>query len=99
MFAALLLAALVVVATVTQWRPVPPGQQEQVDLVQTQAANRVPPERLAAGFASPAAQAQAGSAGLADLLVSDYALAFEAVSVLLLASAIGALALLRGRLE
>ncbi|MSQ06343.1 MAG: NADH-quinone oxidoreductase subunit J [Dehalococcoidia bacterium] len=42
---------------------------------------------------------QTGSAGLANLLVSDYALAFEAVSVLLLGAAIGALALLRGRPE
>jgi NADH-quinone oxidoreductase subunit J len=100
MFAALLLAALVVVATVTQWRMVSQAQEEQVALVQTQAANRLLPESLAqAGFTTPVAQAQLGSVGLADLLVSDYALAFEAVSVLLLASAIGALALLRGRPE
>ncbi|HLF05448.1 MAG TPA: NADH-quinone oxidoreductase subunit J [Dehalococcoidia bacterium] len=100
MFAALLLASLVVVATVTQWRPMPLAQQEQAALVQTQAANQMSSETLAqSGFTTPAAQAQLGSAGLADLLVSDYALAFEAVSVLLLAAAIGALALLRGRPE
>ena len=34
-------------------------------------------------------------AGLADLLISDYVLPFEAVSVLLLAALIGALVLVR----
>ena len=38
-----------------------------------------------------------GEAGLADLLVGDFVLPFEAVSILLLAAVIGSLALVRPR--
>ena len=41
----------------------------------------------------------ARKAGLADLLVGEFVLPFEAVSVLLLAAVIGALALVRPRSE
>ncbi|MQG41194.1 MAG: NADH-quinone oxidoreductase subunit J, partial [SAR202 cluster bacterium] len=48
-----------------------------------------------AGITGPEEQSEAQNAGLADLLISDYVLPFEAVSVLLLAALIGALVLVR----
>ena len=49
----------------------------------------------AAGIASPEDKEQVENAGLADLLIGKFVLPFEAVSVLLLAALIGALALVR----
>ena len=96
LFAALLLATLTFVATDTNWNLIPESEQERVDLVQTQAVSNVAPETLEeAGFDSEQEQEAASQAGLADLLIGDFVLAFEAVSVLLLAAVIGALALVR----
>ena len=50
-----------------------------------------------AGFATERERTEAQEAGLADLLIGDFVLPFEAVSLLLLASVIGALALVRPR--
>ena len=98
MFAALLLAALVVVAVETEWYPFPPEEQERVDLVQTGAVTTFTAETLAgAGFSPDDDQEIDRPAGLADLLIGDFVLPFEAVSVLLLAAVIGALALVRPR--
>ena len=94
--AALLFAALVAVAVDTQWEFLPAEQQERVDLVQTSAVPTLPGDVLTeAGITSPEEQAEVQNAGLADLLISDYVLPFEAVSVLLLAALIGALVLVR----
>ena len=96
LFAALLLATLAFVATDTNWNLIPEDEQERVDLVQTQAVSNVSPEALEeAGFDSEQEQEAASEAGLADLLIGDFVLPFEAVSVLLLAAVIGALALVR----
>ena len=97
LFSTLLLAALVVVATLTDWNRIPAGdQQTKVDLIQTQAVNVLSPEALrGAGVVSADEQAQAEKAGLADLLIGRFVLPFEAVSVLLLAALIGGLALAR----
>ena len=96
LFAALLLATLAFVATDTNWNLIPEEEQERVDLVQTQAVSNVSPEALEeAGFDSEQEQEAASEAGLADLLIGDFVLPFEAVSVLLLAAVIGALALVR----
>jgi NADH:ubiquinone oxidoreductase subunit 6 (subunit J) len=98
LFPALLLAALIAVPVTTDWRLIPPDEQQQVNLVQTQAVNIVPEEALErAGFATEADKEEARQAGLADLLIGEFALPFEVVSVLLLAALIGALALARGR--
>ena len=102
LFSALLLAALVVVATTTDWNliseTVPAEAQEQVALVQTQATSTLAEETLVeSGFTTGEAQAAAKEAGLADLLIGDFVLPFEAVSVLLLAAVIGALTLVRER--
>jgi NADH:ubiquinone oxidoreductase subunit 6 (subunit J) len=98
LFPALLLAALIAVAVTTDWRLIPPAEQQQVNLVQTQAANIVPEAALErAGFVTEADKEEARQAGLADLLIGEFVLPFEVVSVLLLAALIGALALARGR--
>ena len=95
---ALLLASMVVTILATDWQFIPGDAQEKTDLVQTQSVNVVSQADLeGAGFASQEETLDARGAGLADLLVGDFVLAFEAVSVLLLAALIGALALARGR--
>ncbi len=95
---ALLLAALVWTATQTQWNLIEEGQQDRVDLVQTSSVSLVADDALrASGFTTSDEQEAARKAGLADLLIGDFVLPFEAVSVLLLAAVIGALALVRTR--
>ena len=95
---ALLLAAMVVTILATDWQFIPENAREKTDLVQTQSVSVVSQADLEeAGFASQEEALDAQGAGLADLLVGDFVLAFEAVSVLLLAALIGALALARGR--
>jgi NADH:ubiquinone oxidoreductase subunit 6 (subunit J) len=95
---ALLLAALVVVAVTTDWRPIPDAQQERVDLVQTRSVSIVSEDNLdRVGVSTADEREKVREAGLADLLIRDFVLPFEAVSVLLLAALIGALALARGR--
>ena len=94
--AALLFAALVAVAVDTQWEFLPAEQQERVDLVQMSAVTTLTGDVLTeAGITGPEEQSEVQNAGLADLLISDYVLPFEAVSVLLLAALIGALVLVR----
>ena len=96
--AALLLAALVVVAIDTQWNFITDEQRQSVDLVQTSAVADIPAESLErAGIVDASEQEAVKEGALADLLIGKYVLAFEAVSVLLLAALIGALALVRPR--
>ncbi len=95
---ALLLATLVWTATQTQWNLIEEGQRDRVDLVQTSSVSLVADDTLrASGFTTIDEQESARKAGLADLLIGDFVLPFEAVSVLLLAAVIGALALVRTR--
>ena len=95
-FSALLLAALVTVAVDTKWEFLPADQQARVELVQTNSVTTLTGEVLTEeGITSPEEQAEVQEAGLADLLISNYVLPFEAVSVLLLAALIGALVLVR----
>ncbi|HCP23246.1 MAG: hypothetical protein FI717_05655 [SAR202 cluster bacterium] len=95
-FASLLLASLITVAVDTKWDFLPAEQQERVELVQTGAVTTLTDETLAeSGVTAPEDQADVQEAGLADLLIGDYVLPFEAVSVLLLAALIGALVLVR----
>jgi len=95
-FAALLLAALVTVAVDTKWEFLPADQQARVELVQTNSVTILTGEVLTEqGVTSDEDQAEVQEAGLADLLISDYVLPFEMVSVLLLAALIGALVLVR----
>ena len=96
LFAALLLASLVTVAVDTKWEFLPEESQATVEIVQTGAVVNLDEETLtAAGVVSPEDTEQVENAGLADLLIGKFVLPFEAVSVLLLAALIGALALVR----
>ena len=96
LFAALVLATVAFIAIDTNWNLIPEEERERVELVQTQAVSNIAPEALEeAGFDSEQEREAAGEAGLADLLIGDFVLPFEAVSVLLLAAVIGALALVR----
>ena len=94
-FAALLLSALVAVAVDTEWNFLPDDQQERVELVQVSAVTTLTGEALDEAGVSQTEQKEMQESGLADLLISDYELPFEAVSVLLLAALIGALVLVR----
>ncbi len=94
-FAALLFSALVAVAVETEWNFLPADQQERVELVQVSAVTTLTDEALDDAGVSPDEQEEVQESGLADLLISDYVLPFEAVSVLLLAALIGALVLVR----
>ena len=96
LFAALLLASLITVAVDTKWEFLPEESQSSVEIIQTGAVANLDEEALtAAGVVSPEDTERAENAGLADLLIGRFVLPFEAVSVLLLAALIGALALVR----
>ena len=96
--AVLLFAALVVVAVDTQWNFLPEEDRQSVELVQTSAVVTISAQALEeAGVTEASEQKASQSAGLADLLIGKFVLPFEAVSVLLLAALIGALALVRPR--
>ena len=98
LFSALLLSTLVVVATSTDWSLIREQEQERVDLVQTSSVSTVATETLeASGFTTEREREAARRSGLADLLIVDFVLPFEAVSVLLLAAVIGSLVLVRPR--
>ena len=94
-FAALLFTALVAVAVETKWDFLPAEHQERVELVQVSAVTIITDEALNDEGLSLQEQEEIQESGLADLLISDYVLPFEAVSVLLLAALIGALVLVR----
>ena len=94
-FAALLFTALVAVAVDTKWDFLPAEHQERVELVQVSAVPIITDEVLNDEGLSLQEQEEIQGSGLADLLISDYVLPFEAVSVLLLAALIGALVLVR----
>ena len=94
-FAALLLTALVAVAVDTKWEFLPADQQDRAELVQVNALTTLTGEVLDDAGVSPEDQTEVQESGLADLLIREYVLPFEAVSVLLLAALIGALVLVR----
>ena len=95
-FSALLLSALVAVAVDTQWEFLPDLEQERVELVQTNSVTTLTGEVLMEeGVTGTEEQTEVQEAALADLLIKDFVLPFEAVSVLLLAALIGALVMVR----
>ena len=100
--AALLLVALVVVAVQTDWRLLSGQDLEKAQVIQTGSVSILAsPSDIStlqqAGFTTEAQKSAAQQSGLADLLIEDFVLPFEAVSLLLLAAAIGALVLVRPR--
>ena len=95
-FSALLFSALVAVAVDTQWEFLPDSDQGRVELVQTNSVTTLTGEVLIdEGLTGTEEQSEVQESGLADLLIEDFVLPFEAVSVLLLAALIGALVLVR----
>ena len=95
-FSALLFSALVAVAVDTQWEFLPDSDQGRVELVQTNSVTTLTGEVLIdEGVTGTEEQSEVQESGLADLLIEDFVLPFETVSVLLLASLIGALVVVR----
>ena len=94
----LLLAAMIVTAVTTDWTTLAgAGLESKGQIAHTQAVG-IPDATELAGAGLTAAEVEnVSSGGLADLLIGDFVLPFEAVSLLLLAAAIGGLALARGR--
>ena len=92
----LFLVTVVFVAVETDWNKLEnrPELMEKVELVHANTLGGIPEdERLRLGVS----KSEAERSNLGDMLMKDYVLAFEVASVLLLASAIGALALVRER--
>ena len=98
LISALLLAAMIATAVTTDWTTLAgAGLENKGQIAQTQAVG-IPDATELAGAGLTAAEVESVSTGgLADLLIGDFVLPFEAVSLLLLAAAIGGLALARGR--
>ena len=95
---ALLLAAMIATAVTTDWTTLAgAGLEEKSQIAQTQAVG-IPDATALTGAGLSATEVEnISSGGLADLLIGNFVLPFEAVSLLLLAAAIGGLALARGR--
>lgn len=94
---ALLLAAMVFTIITTEWATLASGGLErQSQIAQTQAVGIPDADALLDAGLLPEQAQDVTERGLADLLIGDFVLPFEAVSLLLLAAAIGGLALARG---
>jgi NADH:ubiquinone oxidoreductase subunit 6 (subunit J) len=86
----------------TDWRLLSGQDLQKAQVIQTGSVSTLAsPSDIStlqqAGFTTEAQKSAAQQSGLADLLIEDYVLPFEAVSLLLLAAAIGALVLVRPR--
>ena len=95
---ALVLAAMIATAVTTDWTTLAgAGLEAKAQLAQTQAVGIPDASSLASAGLTGAEVESVSSGGLADLLIGNFVLPFEAVSLLLLGAAIGGLALARGR--
>ncbi len=95
---ALLLAAMIFTIVTTEWTTLAQaGLEHKSQIAHTQAVGIPDPTALTAAGLSASEVADVAGGGLADLLIGEFVLPFEAVSLLLLAAAIGGLALARGR--
>ena len=90
----LVLAALVVVAIGTEWKEIPAEEKSVVDMVQINSITAMDKGDLVDVDRS-LIKSNEEPLGLADLLIGKFVLPFEAVSLLLLATLIGGLALAR----
>jgi NADH:ubiquinone oxidoreductase subunit 6 (subunit J) len=94
----LLLAAMITTAVTTDWTTLASaGLEGKSRVAQNQAVGIPDASQLTSAGLTAAEVDSIQSGGLADLLIGDFVLPFEAVSLLLLAAAIGGLALARGR--
>ena len=95
---ALLLAAMIFTIVTTEWTTLAQaGLERKSQIAHTQAVGIPDSTALTAAGLSASEVADVAGGGLADMLIGDFVLPFEAVSLLLLAAAIGGLALARGR--
>ena len=95
---ALVLVAMIATAVTTDWTTLAAaGLEAKAQLAQTQAVGIPDAADLTAAGLTAAEVESVSSGGLADLLIGNFVLPFEAVSLLLLGAAIGGLALARGR--
>lgn len=95
---ALVLAAMIATAVTTDWTTLAgAGLEAKAQIAQTQAVGIPDASSLASAGLTSEEVASVSSGGLADLLIGNFVLPFEAVSLLLLGAAIGGLALARGR--
>ena len=95
---ALVLAAMIATAVTTDWTTLAgAGLEAKAQLAQTQAVGIPDASDLTSAGLTAAEVESVTSGGLADLLIGNFVLPFEAVSLLLLGAAIGGLALARGR--
>ena len=98
LISALLLALMIATIITTDWTTLADlGLERKAQIAQTQAVGIPDTGQLTAAGLSAAEAENIAGGGLADLLIGEFVLPFEAVSLLLLAAAIGGLALARGR--
>ena len=94
----LLLIVVLIGVFNSQWVEFGADKQDTVNLVQSRAVGGISDAEFSAESINDEFVRQAlQDTDIADLLVGEYVLAFEGVSVLLLAALIGSLALARGR--
>ena len=94
----LLLVVVLFGVFTSEWVELDADKQDTVNLVQARAVGAISEAEFAADSINDEFSQQVlQDADIADLLVGEYVLAFEGVSVLLLAALIGSLALARGR--
>ena len=94
----LLLVVVLFGVFTSEWVELDVDKQDTVNLVQARAVGAISEAEFAADSINDEFSQQVlQDADIADLLVGEYVLAFEGVSVLLLAALIGSLALARGR--
>ena len=94
----LLLVVVLFGVFTSEWVELDVDKQDTVNLVQARAVGAISEAEFAADSINDEFSQQVlQDADIADLLVCEYVLAFEGVSVLLLAALIGSLALARGR--
>ena len=94
----LLLAAMVTTVVTTDWTTLAgAGLENKSRIAQNQAVGIPDPTTLTSAGLTAAEVETVKDGGLADLLIGEFVLPFEAVSLLLLAAAIGGLALARGQ--
>ncbi len=96
--ATLLLVMMVATVVTTDWTTLAgAGLENKSRVAQIQAVGIPDAARLTAAGLTADEVTDVQTGGLADLLIGEFVLPFEAVSLLLLAAAIGGLALARGR--
>tara|TARA_Y100000758_G_C15883613_1_gene361349 strand:+ start:119 stop:703 length:585 start_codon:yes stop_codon:yes gene_type:complete len=94
----ILLSALIVTVYTSQWVYIPDSNKAAVSILQTRAVGNITDQEFELSKVTSEIERETiRNSGIANLLTGKYVLAFEAVSVTLLAALVGSLALARGR--